>query len=301
MRTRARHARRSASRGRTCCASRSHTARKNLAALVPAARALARDGIEVVVAGGHRPQFAAEQGLDGLRLLGHVPEALLPGLYAGAEAFALPSHYEGFGLPVLEAMAAGTPVVAADTSALPETCGGAARLAPPDGEAFREALQSLLADRGRARAPARRRARAGGGVHVGGDGAGGRRGAAAALTAAVAQAQRRASVDFVQPWSLRAQLRNVASAGASTAVPARNRRRPAQSNALGPTSGESHVYQYTRSIRFCLRAADSSSNALLSRRGWSASVTVKPAGLATLSRAAGHDSSVIQIGSLRSP
>jgi glycosyltransferase involved in cell wall biosynthesis len=125
----------------------SHTARKNLAALVPAARALARDGVEVVVAGGHRPQFAAEQGLDGLRLLGHVPEALLPGLYAGAEAFALPSHYEGFGLPVLEAMAAGTPVVAADTSALPETCGGAARLAPPDGEAFRAALQSLLADR----------------------------------------------------------------------------------------------------------------------------------------------------------
>jgi glycosyltransferase involved in cell wall biosynthesis len=126
----------------------SHTARKNLAALVPAARALARDGIEVAVAGGQRPQFAAEQGLDALRLLGHVPEPLLPGLYAGAEAFALPSLYEGFGLPVLEAMAAGTPVVAADTSALPETCGGAARLVPPDGEAFRDALVALLADPG---------------------------------------------------------------------------------------------------------------------------------------------------------
>jgi glycosyltransferase involved in cell wall biosynthesis len=101
-----------------------------------------------VVAGGHRPQLAAEQDLDALRLLGHVPEALLPGLYAGAEAFALPSLYEGFGLPVLEAMAAGTPVVAADTSALPETCGGAARLAPSDGEAFREALVALLGDPG---------------------------------------------------------------------------------------------------------------------------------------------------------
>ena len=88
----------------------SQTARKNLAALVPAARALAADGVEVVVAGGHRPQFAREQGLDALRLLGHVDDALLPGLYAGAEAFALPSLYEGFGLPVLEAMAAGTPV-----------------------------------------------------------------------------------------------------------------------------------------------------------------------------------------------
>jgi glycosyltransferase involved in cell wall biosynthesis len=124
----------------------SHTARKNLAALVPAARALARDGVEVVVAGGHRPQFAAEQGLDALRLLGHVPDALLPGLYAGAAAFALPSHYEGFGLPVLEAMACGTPVVAADAAALPETCGGAARLVAPDGAAVRAALESLLGD-----------------------------------------------------------------------------------------------------------------------------------------------------------
>jgi glycosyltransferase involved in cell wall biosynthesis len=124
----------------------SHTARKNLGALVPAARTLAGEGIEVVVAGGHRPQFAAEQGLDALRLLGHVPDGLLPGLYAGAEAFALPSRYEGFGLPVLEAMASGTPVVAADTSALPETCGGAARLVPPDGDAIRDALGDLLGD-----------------------------------------------------------------------------------------------------------------------------------------------------------
>src|SRR5829696_6955152 len=125
---------------------RARTARKNLAALVPAARALAAEGIELAVAGGHRPQFAAEPGLEHLRLLGHVPDELLPGLYAGAEAFALPSLYEGFGLPVLEAMASGTPVVAADTTALPETCGGAALLVPPDGEAFRAALLALLAD-----------------------------------------------------------------------------------------------------------------------------------------------------------
>jgi glycosyltransferase involved in cell wall biosynthesis len=117
----------------------SHTARKNLRALVPLA-----EHVEVVVAGGHRPQFAREDGLDALRLLGAVPDRLLPGLYAGAELFALPSVYEGFGLPVLEAMACGTPVVCSDTTALPEAAGGAARLAAP--EAVAEAARQLLGD-----------------------------------------------------------------------------------------------------------------------------------------------------------
>ena len=133
----------------------SQTTRKNLAALVPAARQLAADGVEVVVAGGHRPQFAREEGLEALRHLGAVPDALLPGLYAGAEAFALPSLYEGFGLPVLEAMACGTPVIAADATALPDTAGGAARLAPPEGEAFAAAIGEVLgsaAERTRLRA-----------------------------------------------------------------------------------------------------------------------------------------------------
>ena len=139
----------------------SHTARKNLAALVPAARALAAEGVELAVAGGHRPQFAREQGLEALKLLGHVDDALLPGLYAGAEAFVLPSLYEGFGLPVLEAMASGTPVVTTTAGALPETCGGAARLVG-DPSGIAEALTTLLGDsaeRARLREAGRARAR----------------------------------------------------------------------------------------------------------------------------------------------
>jgi glycosyltransferase involved in cell wall biosynthesis len=84
------------------------------------------------------------------RALGYVPEALLPGLYAGAEALAMPSVYEGFGLPALEAMASGTPVVAADRAALPEVCGGAAILADPDDpDAFADALLRAVGPEGK--------------------------------------------------------------------------------------------------------------------------------------------------------
>jgi glycosyltransferase involved in cell wall biosynthesis len=116
----------------------SQTARKNLRQLVPVAKR-----IDVLVAGGHRPQFAREHGLEALTLLGHVDDADLPGLYTGAEAFVLPSLYEGFGLPVLEAMASGTPVLAANAGALPEACGGAARLVDEDWAA---ATEDLLQD-----------------------------------------------------------------------------------------------------------------------------------------------------------
>lgn len=78
---------------------------------------------------------------------GFVEDADLPALYAAAELFAFPSRYEGFGIPVIEAMACGTPVVCADNSSLVEAAGDAARLvAANDEQGLAAALQRLIED-----------------------------------------------------------------------------------------------------------------------------------------------------------
>jgi alpha-1,3-rhamnosyl/mannosyltransferase len=82
------------------------------------------------------------------RYLGFVDEASLPALYAGARVFLYPSRYEGFGLPVLEAMAAGTPVICSNAASLPEVTGadGAVLIAVDDADALYEALMRALED-----------------------------------------------------------------------------------------------------------------------------------------------------------
>jgi glycosyltransferase involved in cell wall biosynthesis len=78
---------------------------------------------------------------------GHVSQADLTGLYSAASLFVFPSLYEGFGLPVLEAMACGTPVVTSNTSSLPEVAGDAALLVDPyDVDAIASALRRVLED-----------------------------------------------------------------------------------------------------------------------------------------------------------
>jgi len=77
--------------------------------------------------------------------LGPIPDAELPALYRGAALFVFPSHYEGFGLPVLEAMASATPVLCSTAAALLELTGGAAEhVGPEDDAGWRRTLQELL-------------------------------------------------------------------------------------------------------------------------------------------------------------
>ena len=94
-------------------------------------------------------RLAAEHGWSWARFAGYVADRDLPSLYAAASVFAYPSLYEGFGIPPLEAMACGTPVVASTAGALPEVLGDSALLVDPrDENALAEALEAAAADHG---------------------------------------------------------------------------------------------------------------------------------------------------------
>ena len=128
--------------------------RKNLSALVQAWGRISPSfpDIELAIGGASGPSFGRVdlEGEPGaIRRLGYVPDKDLPGLYSSAEAFALVSHYEGFGLTALEAMACGAPLVLAHAGALPETAGEAARYVNPGNVAeIADGLAEVLADAG---------------------------------------------------------------------------------------------------------------------------------------------------------
>lgn len=125
--------------------------RKNLAALVSAYDALPatlRDEFELVLVG---PMGWADRDTEkrvrSARYLGYVPERDIAALTGAASVFAYPSLYEGFGFPVVQAMAAGVPVITSNVSALPEVAGDAAVLVDPRSPVeLREGLSRLLLD-----------------------------------------------------------------------------------------------------------------------------------------------------------
>lgn len=122
--------------------------RKNLEALAdawPRVRA-ERPDLQLVLSGPPHPRRTRLfEGMPGVLMVGRVADDLVPGLVAAATAVVVPSLYEGFGLPVLEAMAANVPVVAANTSSLPEVAGAAAILVNPTGDGIAEGLLAVTA------------------------------------------------------------------------------------------------------------------------------------------------------------
>jgi glycosyltransferase involved in cell wall biosynthesis len=144
--------------------------RKNIESVIAAFDCLGGEG-HLAIAGGkgwmNRRVYslaARARRADRIHFLGYVPHADKAALLTGATALVYPSFYEGFGMPPLEAMACGTPVISSHASSMPEVIGDAGLLVNPhDVSAIAEAMQSLITDeaarlifseRGRARASA---------------------------------------------------------------------------------------------------------------------------------------------------
>lgn len=130
--------------------------RKNLTTLLEAFALVSQSvpDVPLLIGGGkgwmYEPIFARLEQLnlrDRVKFAGYIPEEELPLWYAAATVFVFPSIYEGFGMPPLEAMACGTPVITSNTSSLPEVVGDAGLMvAPTDPIALAEAIRRVLVD-----------------------------------------------------------------------------------------------------------------------------------------------------------
>ncbi len=129
--------------------------RKNYETLIQAFEllcAMRSEKVELVIVGkpgwmyrGIEEAAATSKFADRIHLLGYVHEDNMPGLYAGAALFAMPSLYEGFGIPLLEAMSCGVPVIASLASSIPEVVGnGGLLLDPMTAGLWAEAMQEIL-------------------------------------------------------------------------------------------------------------------------------------------------------------
>jgi alpha-1,3-rhamnosyl/mannosyltransferase len=137
---------------------------KNLGTLVEAWQQAKGEAGALVIAGAWDARYPIAQSgaaTEGMVFIPNIPEGDLAALYAGAQVFVMPSLYEGFGLPILEAMACGAPVIAANTSSLPEVAGNAALFFDPkDANVLAEQIlkvvrSSLLEEELRAKSLAR--------------------------------------------------------------------------------------------------------------------------------------------------
>jgi len=127
--------------------------RKNVARLIKSWNQLSLNvklNRKLVITGGDIHSFSPENLNpipDNVYFTGYIADRDLPSLYSGADAFVFPSLYEGFGLPPLEAMACGCPVIASNVSSLPEICGDAAYYIDPHSiESLAEGIKKVLTD-----------------------------------------------------------------------------------------------------------------------------------------------------------